>query len=385
MVTQPFQWMGNQAITSPEQAARKRAVAEALIGQSATPGRNWSEGLADIAAALSGTVLGNRVDEAETAGRERAGGLFANLAVNQDPNSIIAALTSPEAAWASPAQTSIASALLNSGLERQDPMYQLQLQKAQAELAQLGQPTNPYLNVGGGSIFNQNTGEFMTAPTSGQSLPADVQEYQFYADQTAAAGGIPLPYLEYIQAQKGGGLSITTNPDGTTSIVQGGPAKALTEGQSKDTVYSTRAAGALPIIDQFGSELMNPAMRAVEGDPTGLLRGQQTPKFQQAQQAGKEFLQAILRKDTGAAITPQETAEYGSVYLPIPGDTPQVIEQKRISRRRALEAINAGLPPQAILAQERALINTEAATGGAQVIPAPAAAAPGVVLDWSEL
>lgn len=138
MATQPFQWMGNQAITSPEQAARKRAVAEALIGQSATPGRNWSEGLADIAAALSGTVLEGRVSDAEAQGRERAGGLFADLAVNQDPNAIIAALTSPDAAWASPAQTSIASALLNSGLERQDPMYQAQLAKLQADAASGG-------------------------------------------------------------------------------------------------------------------------------------------------------------------------------------------------------------------------------------------------------
>lgn len=144
MALQPFQWMGNQAITSPEQAQRKRAVAEALMAQSATPAQNWSEGLADVAAALSGTVLEGRVSEAEAAGRERAGGLFADLAVNQDPNSIIAALTSQDAAWASPAQTSIASALLNSGLERQDPMYQLQLQTAQAELDALQNPTPDY-------------------------------------------------------------------------------------------------------------------------------------------------------------------------------------------------------------------------------------------------
>lgn len=143
--TQPFQWgMGGQQITSPEQAARKRAVAEALIAQSGTPGRNWAEGLADVAAALSGTVIEGRVSEAEQAGRERAGGLFADLAVNADPNSIIAALTSPDAAWASPAQTSIASALLNSGLERQDPMYQAQLAKLQADIANGGQSSETF-------------------------------------------------------------------------------------------------------------------------------------------------------------------------------------------------------------------------------------------------
>lgn len=140
MATQPFTWgFGGQAITSPEQAARKRAVAEALMGQSATPGQNWSEGLADVAAALSGTVLEGRVSEAEAAGRERAGGLFADLSMSQDPNAIIAALTSSDAAWASPAQTSIASALLQSGMERSDPMYQAQLAQLQAQAANGGQ------------------------------------------------------------------------------------------------------------------------------------------------------------------------------------------------------------------------------------------------------
>lgn len=196
--------------------------------------------------------------------------------------------------------------------------------------------------------------------------PSSVGEYNFYAEQERAAGREPLPYAAFQQSMKGNGVSMQM-PDGT--IVQvGGAAKPLTEGQGKDTVYATRAEGALPIIDQFGSALLNPLERAVEGDPTGIVRRMQSEEFQQAQQAGKEFLQAILRKDTGAAITPQETAEYGSVYLPVPGDGPAILEQKRLSRLRALEAIKAGLPAHAILAQEQALANTTAA-GGAEAIP----------------
>jgi len=128
-----FFWgAGGQKISSPEAAARQRKVAEALMNRPAAD--SWQTGLANVTNGLAGMAQDNRINEAEAAGRERAGGLFADLAVNADPNSIIAALTSPDAAWASPAQTSIASALLNSGLERQDPMYQLQLQTAQAEL-----------------------------------------------------------------------------------------------------------------------------------------------------------------------------------------------------------------------------------------------------------
>jgi hypothetical protein len=80
-----------------------------------------------------------------------------------------------------------------------------------------------------------------------------------------------------------------------------------------------------------------------------------TEAYEKAENAGLEFLQAILRKDTGAAITAAEVAEYGKVYLPQPGNSTELIQQKRASRARALAAIKAGMPPDAILAQEKAL------------------------------
>lgn len=175
MASTPFTWgMGGQQITSPEQAKRQRAIADALVAQSSTPGQNWSEGLADIAAALSGTVLNGRVDEAEAAGRERAGGLFADLALTSSPDSIIAALTNPDSAWASDAQTSIASALLNQGLDRADPMYQIGLEKAQLELDALRNPVP--------SPYDQN------APTSYQ----EYQLGQLNPDYGATLGDSPL-------------------------------------------------------------------------------------------------------------------------------------------------------------------------------------------------
>lgn len=166
------------------------------------------------------------------------------------------------------------------------------------------------------------------------------------------------------------GMAIEADGQGGFRMVQGpGAGKNLTEGQSKDTVFATRAEGALQILDTVDTELTSFPQRMAEGDPTGLLRGLQSDKFQSAYQSGTEFLQAVLRKDTGAAITPSEQNEYGRVYLPRPGDGPVQIEQKRASRHRALEAIKAGMPPQAILAQELALQRGETqpaapATGG---------------------
>ena len=189
--------------------------------------------------------------------------------------------------------------------------------------------------------------------TAGMKAPSITE---LYDEQTGQ------PYKAVFNPQTGGfervggvkapsGTQLSVGPDGQVSFVQGSGMKPLTEAQSKDTVFVTRASGALPKIDELGNELTSAAQNAVGGLPFGNYA--KTAKFQQAEQAGKEFLQAILRKDTGAAITAEETAEYGSVYLPRPGDSPEVLTQKQESRRRAVDAIKAGLPPQAILQMEK--------------------------------
>ena len=157
------------------------------------------------------------------------------------------------------------------------------------------------------------------------------------------------------------GTALSVNPEtGEVQFTQGGVAqdgipvgKPPTEMESKTIVYATRAAGALPIVDKYDEALTSYLQTATELDPTGLARMAQSPEFQQARQAGLEFLQAILRKDTGAAITRQEQEEYGKTYLPQPGDTTEVIQQKREARARALEAMERGLFGKELLLLER--------------------------------
>lgn len=156
------------------------------------------------------------------------------------------------------------------------------------------------------------------------------------------------------------GLAIETGPDGQMRVVQGSGAgsaagKPFTEGQSKDNVFATRAEGALAALDPVAGALTDRGDLLAETVPMGLARGTQSDDFQLARQAGDEFLQAILRKDTGAAITPDEQALYGKTYLPSPGDSEAVIGQKAQARRRALEALKSGMSPAQMVAQERAL------------------------------
>ena len=187
-------------------------------------------------------------------------------------------------------------------------------------------------------------------PISRAAAPVSPDEYQRYVKEEDAAGREPLSRLDYAREKKGNGFSVTT-ADGTT--VQMGGAR-LTEGQSKDLVYATRAVGALEILNENGDALTSRLDRLADMDPTGFARETQSESFQLAKQAGDEFLQAILRKDTGAAITVQEQELYGTTYLPRPGDSPALLKQKRESRDRAVIALEAGMSSEQILRLEMA-------------------------------
>lgn len=346
-----------------------------------------------------------------------AGGQVAQALTQSQPGStvdtgaILKALSNP---WLPEGQRAVAQALLQQEnarrqavaeqqLKQADPKYQMEIQKGQIELENLrnpkispadqaridlerqkydferGKPTEV-----GGRLIGQDGKVIYEPPRDptkvgqGETLvgadgkvifkadakpepkPSAVQEYEY-----AKAQGFPGTFQDW-EASKKGGMSLNVDPaTGAVTFQQGGNIKPMTEGQSKDAVFSTRAEGALKLINEFGNALTG--SEGMIGGTVGQLpivgNYAKSGDFQQAEQAGKEFLQAILRKDTGAAITKDETAEYGTVYLPRPGDSPELLKQKAASRIRALEAIKAGMPPQAILAQEKALANTEKAAG----------------------
>lgn len=209
---------------------------------------------------------------------------------------------------------------------------------------------------------------------AGADIPDSVQALDLRAQRAGLQPGTA-EYNQFMITGGRGGTSLSVGPDGTVNFEQGGT-RPLTEAQSKDAVYATRGEGALPIIDRYGDALTN-FRESVSSNVPFVGNYAKSAEYQQAEQAGNEFLQAILRKDTGAAITSEEVTQYGSVYLPRPGDTPEVLAQKQASRLRALAAMKAGMPPAAILAQERALGAsrygfTPNGGGGQQVPAAPA-------------
>lgn len=59
----------------------------------------------------------------------------------------------------------------------------------------------------------------------------------------------------------------------------------------------------------------------------------------------KAFIQASLRKDSGAAIAPSEYEEKDKAFFPQPSDTPQTLKDKARRRREEIKAMKSGAMP----------------------------------------
>lgn len=71
----------------------------------------------------------------------------------------------------------------------------------------------------------------------------------------------------------------------------------------------------------------------------------QSGAYQRYNQAKSQFVTALLRQESGAAIGKEEFNRYDKEFFPQPGDTQEVIEQKAQSRRVAIEAMKKGAGP----------------------------------------
>ncbi len=97
---------------------------------------------------------------------------------------------------------------------------------------------------------------------------------------------------------------------------------------------------------------------------------------QQQRQAERNFLSAVLRRESGASISPTEYAEGEAKYFPRHGDKPEVLAQKK--RAREMEIANLRAEAGAAWGPD-----TPAQTGGS-VTPMPQPnAQEQVALDWA--
>lgn len=125
----------------------------------------------------------------------------------------------------------------------------------------------------------------------------------------------------------------------------------MNESQSKDGLYASRMIKSEtilrhPDIEKAATSSQNRIGAAI-GDkvPFGLGRGMMNENYQKYDQAKRDFINATLRRESGAVINPDEFVNADKQYFPLPGDTPDVIKQKRANREEAIRGIATGAGP----------------------------------------
>ena len=111
-----------------------------------------------------------------------------------------------------------------------------------------------------------------------------------------------------------------------------------TESQSKSMIFGTRMVQAeqdLQGLINSGFDVSATELRAMRLAP----REAQSPQFQQMQQAKSNFINAVLRRESGAVISESEMSQGEQQYFPMPGDTEEVLAQKERNRRVAIDLL----------------------------------------------
>lgn len=141
------------------------------------------------------------------------------------------------------------------------------------------------------------------------------------------------------------GQAVLLNPktsDITTKALPGrGPlfAKNTTEGQTNAALFGERATQADQQLNDLISSGVDPASLKT-GINKYLPNFMQSGNTQQLEQIKRNFVSAVLRKESGAAISPKEMSEADKQYFPQAGDKPEVLQQKQINRQTAIEGLN---------------------------------------------
>lgn len=141
----------------------------------------------------------------------------------------------------------------------------------------------------------------------------------------------------------------------TVSNVGGAPAEPnnpyaqpgkTTDEQAKAGLYTSRMLEAeqilrKPAIVDAATNLTQRGLGAIPvlGNFAFTESGKAYQSFDQAQ---RNFINAVLRRESGAVIAESEFANAKKQYFPQPGDTSQQINQKRMNREEAIRGIAAG-------------------------------------------
>ncbi len=272
----------------------------------------------------------------------------------------------------------------------------------------MGQGVTPFIKPEMIDLGGQRVAVDPTAVTPGQTFNKTMTPGEVASNAVARGNlgvaqanlGLSRQRLD-LERQQAGGLTYipdvgwapkTIRPGEQPTVVPlpGGQAgKPPTEGQGKALLFGSRMKGADAKITQLeksgtmsGSRIQQGA-EAVPwvGGALGMAANSLASQSQQEYtQAKRDFVTAVLRRESGATIQPSEFSTADLMYFPQPGDGPKVIEQKQQLRKRATDALLYEAGPHAAQADRLAQPQPSATQHSASGAIRPAQ--PGTVLRF---
>jgi hypothetical protein len=194
--------------------------------------------------------------------------------------------------------------------------------------------------------------DLMTVSPGSTVLDPTTQQPVFTAppNETSTPRTVVTIYDENGREQKGYMGPVTPeNPDGFYPI--GGP-KADTP-RAEFNVSQATAAGYADRMTQADAVISDPKLATVQTDLVERGKGSiigignmlTSPEFQQAEQAQRDFINAILRRESGAVISDSEFDNARKQYFPQPGDSEAVLKQKAANRKNAIAGVARSAGP----------------------------------------
>lgn len=150
--------------------------------------------------------------------------------------------------------------------------------------------------------------------------------------------------------------------------------KAPNDVQLKMAGFAARAKMAHDELKQLPRDVGTSAISStIQGSSffPEALKSEEMKKFEQVK---RNFVSAVLRPESGAAISDQEQASEEKKYFPQPGDTPAVIAQKESAREQAISNLNgqAGNATSRIAKVPQFNMQQGQSTSGSMIAPASA-------------
>lgn len=196
------------------------------------------------------------------------------------------------------------------------------------------------VNLGEDPAYKQKQvqGEIAKAASEGKILEADEKgllQFKGYAPEYIAGqkeiyGAKQDPLQQFIKTKTAENL-ITEQKEKSRG----------TEGERKAVTFADRLQQAENVFSELDKSGYNRAdikegLRAKASEYLPIAKGALLGKQEQAE---RNFINSILRRESGAAISPSEFESAEMQYFPRVGDSPEVLEQKKENRRIAREGL----------------------------------------------